>query len=316
LSADRPRPPLTREELERRRRRAAGASRSTRRRGLTRLALLAAVLALIAGVVLAVRSRSSSHPAAVIPPVVRVVIPEGETRAQIAALAAHEGLKGSYLDASRSSPLLRPASYGAPASTPDLEGFLFPATYELYEGQPAARLVEEQLQAFQEQVGRSYDRRARALGLTPYQLLIVASMIEREARVPGDRAKIAAVIYNRLRAGVPLGIDATIDYAVEQTKGIPVLGRELTASELRIESPYNTRIHKGLPPTPIANPGLASIHAAAHPARVPYMYYVDGADGCGEQAFSVTAAEFEADAAAYREAVAKNGGRPPVCKHR
>jgi UPF0755 protein len=139
--------------------------------------------------------------------------------------------------------------------------------------------------------------------------------VEREARVPGDRAKIAAVIYNRLARGVPLGIDATIYYAVEQRTHVATYTRELTESQLHIDSPYNTRTHTGLPPTPISNPGLASIEAAAHPAHAAYLYYVAGADGCGEQVFSTTQAAFEANVAAYDAAVKKNGGRPPSCKH-
>jgi UPF0755 protein len=139
-------------------------------------------------------------------------------------------------------------------------------------------------------------------------------MIEREAQTEHDRPLIAAVIYNRLREGIPLGIDATIYYAVEQQKGIATYTGELTQSMLKIDSPYNTRTHKGLPPTPISNPGEASIHAAAHPAHVPYLYYVAGADGCGEQVFSKTYAQFEKDVAAYDAAVKKNGGKPPACK--
>jgi UPF0755 protein len=141
-------------------------------------------------------------------------------------------------------------------------------------------------------------------------------MVEREAQVPSDRAKVAAVIYNRLRARMPLGIDATIYYAVELQKGIATYTGELTASQLQIESPYNTRTHAGLPPTPIANPGEASIEAAAHPAHVPYLYYVAGADGCGEQAFSSTYARFQEDVAAYDLAVRRNGGKPPACTHK
>ena len=146
--------------------------------------------------------------------------------------------------------------------------------------------------------------------MTPYELLTVASMIEREAQSEHDRPLIAAVIYNRLREGIPLGIDATIYYAVELQKGIATYTGELTQSKLRIDSPYNTRTHKGVPPTPISNPGEASIHAAAHPAHVPYLYYVAGADGCGEQVFSKTYAQFEEDVAAYDAAVKKNGGKP------
>ena len=113
---------------------------------------------------------------------------------------------------------------------------------------------------------------------------------------------------------MPLGIDATIYYAVELQKGIATYTHELSTAQLHIESPYNTRTHVGLPPTPISNPGLASIEAAAHPAHVPYLYYVAAADGCGEQVFSTTYAQFERNVAAYQAAVQKNGGHPPNCK--
>jgi uncharacterized YceG family protein len=256
----------------------------------------------------------SQPPPAAIP--VKVVIPEGENRLQIAEIAAADGLTGSYAKAAERSPLLNPVTYGAPKDTPNLEGFLFPATYDMNAGAPASRLVSAQLAAFQERFGADEVQRARDLHITPYQLLTVASMVEREALVPGDRAKIAAVIYNRLRIGMPLGIDATIYYAVEQARGIATYTGELTGSQLHIDSPYNTRTHRGLPPTPISNPGMASIQAAAHPAHVPYLYYVAGADGCGEQVFSTSYAQFEIDAAAYDAAVKKNGGKPPVCKQK
>jgi UPF0755 protein len=254
----------------------------------------------------------SRRPPAVI--AVRLVIPEGYTRQQIAALARAEALSGSYLEASKRSPLLDPARYGAPPGTPSLEGFLFPATYEASAGAPVARLVGQQLTAFRQRFGPAEVRRAQALHVTPYQLLTVASMIEREAQSERDRPLIAAVMYNRLRRGMPLAIDATIYYALSLKLGQAVYGRELTASELQLDSPYNTRLHAGLPPTPIANPGLASIEAASHPARAAYLYYVAAPDGCGEHVFSTTYAEFQANAAAYQAAVHRNGGRLPTCK--
>jgi cell division protein YceG involved in septum cleavage len=290
-----------------------------RRSGPARVGALIALLAALAAVALLVRTlvRSGAHtPTLAAPKVVKLLIPEGKTRAQIAELAKAAGLTGSYRLASRRSPLLNPVQYGAPRDTPDLEGFLFPATYDLNPGEPASRLVQEQLIAFRENFGHSQIAAARALHVTPYELLTVASMVEREAQVPGDRAKIAAVIYNRLKRGIPLGIDATIYYAVEQRKGVATYTKELTEADLHIHSPYNTRTHTGLPPTPIANPGVASIQAAAHPAHVSYLYYVAAADGCGEQLFSTTQAAFEANAAAYAAAVSKNGGRPPSCKHK
>ncbi len=286
------------------------------RRGPARVLALLALVAVMAAVVLVVRTlvhHSSSKPVAA-PKVIRVVIPEGKTRVQIVQIAAADGLTGSYRAAAKRSALLNPVHYGAPRGTPDLEGFLFPATYEERPGAPVARLVAEQLVAFRENFGAEEIVRARALHVTPYQLLTVASMIEREAQVPGDRAKIAAVIYNRLRQGIPLGIDATIYYAVELREGIATYTHELTEAQLHIDSPYNTRTHTGLPPTPISNPGLASIQAAAHPAHVPYLYYVAAADGCGEQTFSTTYAQFERNVAAYQAAVKKNGGHPPTCK--
>jgi cell division protein YceG involved in septum cleavage len=292
-------------------------SRRSPRSPLARFAAVVALAAVAVAVIVVLHSRNSKplKPPPP-PPVVKVLIPEGKTRVQIAQIAAVDGLKGDYRRASRHSPIVNPASYGAPHGTPDLEGFLFPATYDMNPGAPVSRLVEEQLIAFQENFGAKVIARAHALHVTPYQLLIVASMVEREAQIPGDRPKIAAVIYNRLAAGMPLGIDASLYYAVELASGVPTYTKELTEAQLHINSPYNTRTHVGLPPTPISNPGLASIEAAAHPAHVSYLYYVAGANGCGEQVFSNTSAEFEANAAAYKAAVAHNGGRPPVCKQK
>jgi UPF0755 protein len=286
---------------------AVSVSRRARRR---RLGTLATLVVIAVGVLLLAPAlhKTKTPPPPPPPKIVRITIPEGETRGQIARIAASEGLSGSYLSAARRSSLLDPAHYGAPAGTPNLEGFLFPATYELYAGSPARRLVAEQLQAFEENFGAAEIRRARALRITPYQLLIVASMIEREALLERDRPRVAAVIYNRLRLGMALGIDATIRYALNDFSG------PLTEAQLQTDSPYNTRTHLGLPPTPISNPGVVSIEAAAHPANVPYLYYVNGADGCGDLVFSTSSAEFERNAAAYQEALNSNGGHEPACR--
>jgi UPF0755 protein len=275
-----------------------------------------ALAAVVAAIVLLVKSLAGSGHERKVPAaaVTRVVIPEGSTRLQIAQIAAADGLKGGYRSASKHSTLLNPTHYGAPAGTHDLEGFLFPATYDLFPGASVGRLVHEQLVAFRENFGSSEIARAHALRLTPYQLLTVASMVEREAKVPGDRPKIAAVIFNRLKKGMPLGVDATIYYALEMQKGIATYTKELTQAQLQLNSAYNTRTHTGLPPTPISNPGVASIEAASKPAHVSYLYYVLAADGCGEHTFATTLAKFEADAAAYQAAVKKNGGAPPTCK--
>ncbi len=281
------------------------------------LLALAVVLALLAAaaVVLVRRANRSTPPPA--PKIVKMVIPEGYTGAQIASLARAEGLRGDYLKAAAHAEhagLLRPSAYGAPAGIREghaaggLEGFLFPATYEIHSGAPVSRLVSEQLTAFRENFGGGEVHRAKALGITPYELLVVASIVEREAATAHDRPLVAAVVYNRLRLNMTLGIDATLRYALHD------FIHPLTEAELASRSPYNTRIHKGLPPTPISNPGVAAIKAAARPAHVSYLYYVAGADGCGEQVFSTSNAEFERAAAAYREALRKNGGRVPTCK--
>jgi uncharacterized YceG family protein len=148
-------------------------------------------------------------------------------------------------------------------------------------------------------------RYARSKNLTTYDVLTIASMIEREAQLASERPLVAAVIYNRLHAGMPLGIDATIRFATGN------YAKPLTESELAVDSPYNTRLNAGLPPGPIDSPGLASIQAAAHPARVDYLYYVVKPGTCGEHSFSSSNAEFEADVARYNRAREAAGGRSP-----
>jgi peptidoglycan lytic transglycosylase G len=130
--------------------------------------------------------------------------------------------------------------------------------------------------------------------------------VEREASVPKERRLVASVIYNRLREGIPLGIDATIRFATGNWT------RPLTKSQLEIGSPYNTRKRAGLPPGPIGNPGLASIQAAANPARTKYLYYVVKPCGRGEHAFSRTYAQFQRDQARYNRERARQGGRSPT----
>jgi UPF0755 protein len=292
-------------------------SRREQRPGRARLGALVALVAAAIAVAVVLYLLLHHGAGKKTPParaVVKVLIPEGKTRLQIEQIAARAGLRGSYRLASRSSPLLSPTQYGAPSSTKDLEGFLFPATYDEYAHAPVSRLVAEQLEAFKENFGAEMVAAAHALHVTPYQMLIVASMVEREALLSADRPKVAAVIYNRLAKGIPLGIDATLYYAIELQRNIPTYTAELTESELHMNSAYNTRTRVGLPPTPISNPGVASMEAAAHPARAHYLYYVAGADGCGDLVFAETSATWEADAAAYEAAVKRNGGHPPTCK--
>ena len=239
------------------------------------------------------------------PPVVNVTIPEGRSRREIAPVVSRAGIRGSYREATVRSPELRPRRYGA-GRVRDLEGFLFPATYELRRRAGARTLVRKQLQAFEREFAKVDMKAARRRNLTPYDVLIIASMVEREAQVASERPTIAAVIYNRLRQGIPLGIDATVRFVTGNWT------RPLRESQLAVDSPYNTRTRAGLPPGPIGNPGLASMRAAARPARTDFLYYVVKPGTCGEHAFSSTAAEFERDVARYNSARARRGGKSPT----
>jgi UPF0755 protein len=236
------------------------------------------------------------------PNVVLVTVPEGRSRREVAPLV--KNLDGDYIKATRRHPALDPRDYRAEGAR-SLEGFLYPATYELKKGQPVRRLVARQLAAFKENFDKVDLSYARSKKLTPYDVLIIASMVEREAQLDRERPLIASVIYNRLRLGEPLGIDATIRFALGQWD------EPLKQSELATSSPYNTRINTGLPPGPIGNPGLASIKAAARPARTDHLFYVVKPNTCGEHAFSDTSAEFEEDVARYNSERAERGGKSP-----
>jgi UPF0755 protein len=239
-------------------------------------------------------------------PVMNVTLPEGPGRRELAARVKAAGITGSYLAATRRSSLLHPHAYGAPKRTESLEGFLFPSTYQLRRSEASSkRLVADQLRTFKARFANLRLRQARRRHLTRYDVLKIASMIEREALVPRDRRLISAVIYNRLAKDIPLGIDATLRYRLNDWN------RPLRRSELALGTPYNTRKHTGLPPTPIGNPGLASLQAAANPAHVRYLYFVVKPCGNGAHAFSSTYAGFQRDYQAYARARAKRGGKDP-----
>jgi uncharacterized YceG family protein len=209
-----------------------------------------------------------------------IVFPEGFTRdlmadrvAAVAKIAQRERrartrlAKRTYLLATRAPHV--PLCFHAGAKVPSIEGFLFPATYEFFRQTTSAELVAEQLDAFCQNWQKLDLKYARSKHLTPYDVLIIASMVEKETLSPDERQLVAAVIYNRLHARMPLGIDATLRYGLN----IPPT-ESIHQSQLESDSPYNTRKQPGLPPTPIASPGLASMQAAAHPAHVNYLYFV------------------------------------------
>ena len=212
---------------------------------------------------------------------VPLTIPEGFTVAQIAAkLAATEQFTKEEVDkALKSKDLIVPLR---PKGVTSLEGLLFPDTYGIEEDDSAVDVLQDMLNQL-ETVLANYELSTAPQDLDPYQLLIVASMIEREAKVDGDRPKIAAVIYNRLEIGKRLEIDATVEYAVGHAK--------LSAKDLQSPSPYNTYTSGGLPPTPIAAPGEAAIKAALQPADGDWIYYVLATEE-GEHAFTDSYEEF------------------------
>jgi UPF0755 protein len=233
-----------------------------------------------------------------------VTIPEGYTRSQAAQVAEEAGVPGDYTKATIKSKYLDPAEYGG-KNAKDLEGFLFPDTFELKPDAPVADLVELQLKDFRGRIKGVDMKYAKSKNLTVFDVVTIASMVEDEAGVDSQRGLVASVIYNRLHEGMPLGIDATIRFATGNYT------QPLTESELAIDSPYNSRTNVGLPPGPISNPGLASIEAAAHPPKTDYLFYVTTPGACGKLTFAKTEAEFEAAVEKYNSAREAAGGNSP-----
>jgi uncharacterized YceG family protein len=242
------------------------------------------------------------------PGVISVTIPEGQSRPITAKLVKEDGINGNYMKATKKSKVLNPAEYGGKGAK-DLEGFLYPDTWEFNTRKPVKNLVALQLQDFKKKIKKINMKYAKSKNLTVYDVVTIASMIEREAGVPKQRKLVSSVIYNRLHEGMTLGIDSRIRFATGNYE------QPLTQSELESDSPYNTRTTPGLPPGPINSPGLAALNAAAHPAHTDYLFYVNDPNSCNELAFAKTEEEFFADAAKYEKAREKNGGnQPSTCK--
>ncbi len=234
-----------------------------------------------------------------------LLIPEGLSRPQVADLVTEAGIDGDYEAATVSSPGFKPQKYGA-KDPESLEGFLFPATYDLPPGSTVEELVPMQLNAFDENISRVDMTYAQKKNLTPYDVVIIASMIDREVMVAKERSLVAAVIYNRLSRGMPLGIDATTRFETGN------FDQPLTNEALSADTPYNTRTRAGLPPGPIGNPGLDALEAAAKPARNGFLFYVVKPGTCGEHEFVTTEAEFEEAVARYNSAREEAGGNSPT----
>ena len=272
-----------------------------RRRIVAAVVVVLALCVAAAAVAIAIphTHRAAAPTTTVLPPPpkpFRIIFPEGFTRAQMArrvrvVAGIAERKKGRPVALGERQYERATRVVVVPCFTPrrwtNPEGFLFPATYDFLAKTTARQLVQQQLLAFcrnWKQVNMSY---ARSKNLTPYDVLKIASLVQGEAVVESDRPKIAAVIYNRLHLRMALGIDAALRYALN----IP--GTEsIHESQLQNPTPFNLRLHAGLPPTPIDNPGLASIEAAAHPAHVDYLYYVAEPDK-RHHFFTASASAFE-----------------------
>jgi len=217
-----------------------------------------------------------------------ITIPEGYTAKQIATQLENEGFGDaqSYADA-----FLHDSIVIDGFRTANMEGYLFPDTYLIPLG-AAPSTVEAIMSAqFRKELPPDAARKARARKLTIHQIVTLASLIEREAKADDERPLMAGVYYNRLRLGMPLEVDATIEYALPEHQTV------ITYSDLRIDSPYNSYLHQGLPPTPIANPGRPSLVAALNPRPSEFLYYVY--KGNGHHAFAKTLSEQNANVAKY-----------------
>jgi UPF0755 protein len=250
---------------------------------MRRLVAVVAVAAAVGAIAAAVALHGSSHAAP--PPTTtirqlrqfRIVFPEGFTRAEMAA-RVHAVARIARREGGRKVKISAKAYLAATARTRAipgfggkklaLEGFLFPDTYDFDRKSTSAGLAQEQLDEFTSKWGTLNLSYARSKNLTPYDVLKIASMVEGEAQVPSERPLVAAVIYNRLHDHMTLGIDATLRYGLHLKPTQPL------SPYLKSDNPYNTDKFAGLPPTPIDNPGLAALQAAAHPAHVDYLYFV------------------------------------------
>jgi len=252
-----------------------------------------------------------------------VVVPEGWTMFDIAAELERQRLctKAEFLSVASDASLVRDIAPHAKS----LEGFLFPSTYQFSRNvspeEMAATMVREfreewtKIQAISQENSQAAKtnqdpaqtpQTANSAGLSPDELVTLASLIERETPQPQERPMVSSVFYNRLKLGLPLQCDPTVQYALDLT-GKPTA--KVSAKDLHIQSPYNTYLHRGLPPGPIANPGDASLRAALHPSATHYLYFV--ANGSGGHFFSSTLEEHNRNVQKYKRILAGLPPEPP-----
>ena len=234
-----------------------------------------------------------------------ITVPEGWTMYDIADEMQSQGIcsRERFLAAARDTSLI--TDIAPQAHT--LEGFLFPSTYEFTRHTTCEQAVKRMTQDFRATWERLGSTGASQLptDLTPAQVVSLASLVERETPNPDERPLVAGVFYNRLHLGVPLQCDPTVQYALEMS-GHP--RRDVRPEDLRVDSPYNTYEHRGLPPGPIGNPGEASLRAALAPAQTDYLYFV--ANNQGGHFFASTLAEHNRNVARLRHLLAGNAPSP------
>ncbi|MBR5122970.1 MAG: endolytic transglycosylase MltG, partial [Anaerotignum sp.] len=225
----------------------------------------------------------------------KLMVPEGNTVKQIAARAEEAGIctAEEFIAEANTGTFDYEFLKDLPEREYRLEGYLFPDTYFLSENMTAHDVIDTMLKRFDQMYTEEYRNAVASSGHTLDEIVTLASMVEKEIKLPEERTRAAGVMYNRLRDGITLGIDATVLYAVGKTAG------ELTQADLNTDSPYNTRINYGLPLGPIANPGEASFKAALYPETHNYLYYVVEAVGKDNHVYCETYDEFLSAKAAY-----------------
>lgn len=225
-----------------------------------------------------------------VPPERRVTVPEGLSIAQASKLFDNPA---AFVAAASDPALVAKAGVKAP----NLEGFLMPSTYFFDEKPTEREVVERMLDQFLEEFAKLTKEIPEAAGQDKLKIVTVASLVEEEARVDEERPLVAAVVYNRLKERMPLGIDATLQFALDK------YGERLLDTDKQVDSPYNTYLNAGLPPGPICSPGVKSLRAALQPAEKDYLFFVSNADG-QTHTFSRTMAEHEKAVAEFRRKIA------------
>ncbi|MBK5253030.1 MAG: endolytic transglycosylase MltG [Peptostreptococcaceae bacterium] len=228
-----------------------------------------------------------------------ITIPEGYTIYQIADKLSEEGVVDydTFVDLLENGDFKFDFLENAQDNENHLEGYLFPSTYQLATGASEEQIITTMLNQFDLVFTDEYLARTEELNLTVNDIVTIASIIERECKDSEDRAKVASVIYNRIDQGMPLQMCSTVQYALgEQTK-------RLSIADTKIDSPYNTYVHAGIPPGPIGAPGESSIIAALYPADTDYLFFVVSEKLDGTHNFSSDITQFEKDKAAYNLAL-------------